>query len=505
MKTLFGILLAILVVASIVTWKTLPSVASDAPVLYWVTDPNPARTEQIRTFRKWLADNGHPDMTVLVDTVNLASEKVLVQGVSGVCGDLLDHTGGAAMRFRQAVGLLEDVTEWAEEMGFDVSKTFAVLRTELTVDGRQFAFPSNVSSDAMWVNVEAFENVGMERPPKQWTFEEFEEIGREFVKRANANEPGSLRRYFFLPDVDVSVMARTMGGAIYNETQSACVIDSEGYRRALGLRYKWTYEDRLLPTTADKGSFAALSGYGGVNFALFAQGNFAMVRSGRWASIAFRKYTDDRKKAGREPLKLAVSEDPYGDFRCSVGYTRATAMYAGGKQKDLAKYFMAYLASEEYNMNIVIDGDALPPNPVYTKTEEFLRPKDRPEEWQHPWGSVHETFVEIMGELGISPEFSPFVLDAVADRYIWEITDKYMNNMLSLEAATAHMQQRINEELQRSLQEDPGKVPLYEERVALQKQIDELRARGELVPLSWIANPYWRYYYTLHKLADETK
>jgi multiple sugar transport system substrate-binding protein len=248
-----------------------------------------------------------------------------------------------------------------------------------------------------------------------------------------------------------------------------------------------------------------MAGYGGESFALFARGNFAMVRSGRYALIQFRKFSDERREAGGEPLKLAVSEDPYGDFRCSMSYTRATAMYAGGKNKEYAKYFMAYLASEEYNMNIVNDGDALPPNPEVTKTEEYLRPADRPEEWHHPWGSVHETFAELMAELGVAPEFSPFVLDAVADRFINEATDKYMNKMLTLEEATANMQKLINEEIRRSLGEDPSKQPFYNERLAVQKQIDELRAAGEKVPLSWITNPYWRHYYILHNLAEETK
>lgn len=504
MKTLFSVVFLVLLLASFLMWRSLPGVETDVPVIYWVTDANPARVEQIRTFRQWLKKNNYPDIEVRVDTVNVNPEKILVQGVSGVCGDLLDHTGGSAMRFRHAVGLLEDVTEEAKRMGFDLSKTFAVLETELTVNGKQFAFPSNVSSDAMWVNVEAFERLGMEPPPKTWTYEEFEAIGKEFVKRANANERPP-QRYFFLPDVDVNIMARTMGGAMYNETQSKCVIDSPGFRRALGLRYKWTYADRILPTAADKGSFAALSGYGGANFALFARGNFALVRSGRWASISFRKYTDDRREKGEAPLKLAVSEDPYGDFRCSTGYTRATAVYSAGKHKDLAAYFMAYLASEDYNMNIVNDGDALPPNPVYTKTEAFLRPKDHPEEWQHPWGSVHETFVNIMEELGVSPEFSPFVLDTVAQRYVTETTDKYMNNMLTLEETTAHMQRLINDELQRSLDEDPTLKPIYKERLVVQDRIDDLRAKGEKVPLSWITNPYWRFYYTTHNLADTTK
>jgi len=504
MKKLFGLVFLLLCIASWFTWRSLPETSSDAPVIYWVTDANPARAEQIRTFRKWLRDNGHPDIEVRVDTVNMTAEKLLVQGVSGVAGDLLDHTGGANMRFRQAVGMLEDVTDWAREMGFDVSKTYPVLETELTVDGRQFAFPSNAGTDAYWVNVEAFERLGMEPPPKQWTFDEFERIGKEFVRRANEGG-GPQQRCFFAPDVDLRILARTTGGATYNETQTACVLDSEGYRRVLRLRHKWMYEDRLLPTAADRGNFASVAGYGGTGFALFAQGNFALVRSGRHALISFRKYTDDRRAAGRPAMKLAVSEDPHGDFRCNMNYTRATAVYAAGKNKEHAKYFMAYLASDEYNMNIVMDADSLPPNPEATKTEAFLRPPDRPEEWQHPWGSVHEIFANLMTELGIAPEFSPFVLGNVADRFVADSIEKYMNNMVTVEKATSDMQRLINDELERSLNENPSLRPEYERRLAVQKQIDGLRARGEKVPLSWISNPYWRYYYTLHNLADETK
>lgn len=498
MKTLFGIILAVLILAAFFTWRSLPGEQSDVPILYWVTDPNPARVEQIRTFRQWLKKNNYPDIEVRVDTVNTSSEKILVQGVSGVCGDLLDHTGGANMRFRQAVGLLEDITVPALEMGFDLSKTYASLKDELSIDGRQYGFPCNLSSDALWVNLEAFESVGMDAPPRRWTIENFERIGREFVERKRRETPGTLQRYFFVTAVDVMVLARTMGGAIYNETQSACVIDSEPYRRALGLRYKWTYEDHLIPTASERGTFSAGAGYGGSNFALFSQGYFALCASGRWALIQFRRFSDDRREAGREPLKLGVSEWPYGSFPCSAAYTRATAVYAGGKNKEYAKYFMAYLTSEEYNMNIVNDADGLPPNPVYTKTEEYRKPKDRPEEW-----GVHEAFADIMEDLGVSPEFSPFVLDSVASRFINETTDKYMNDKMSLAEATANMQRLVNEEIQRSLKEEPAKKPLYEERLTLQQKINGLRAEGKKVPLSWITNPYWRKWYTHHNLADE--
>ena len=492
--------LLVLVAASVFTWLSLPDATSEVPVLYWATDTSPARIGQISTFQQWLKKNGHPDIEIRLDTVNFSPEKVLVQGVSGVAADLLDHTSGWTLRFRQAVGLLEDVTEDAQRLGFDLSHTFKAVRDEFTVDGRQYAFPTNVSSDALWVNVETFERVGMEPPPRRWTVEEFERIGKEYVRRAN--EPGKLQRNFFVPWVDATLLASTMGGAIYNETQSACVIDSPGYRRALGLQYKWTFVDRLAPTEVEREAFATGGNFRWASLSLFENGNYAMVRSGRWALVQFRQFSDERRAEGREPMKLAISEDPYGDFRNAYAHPRGTAVYAGGKHKELTMYFMAYLASDEYNMTIVRDADALPPNPKFIKTEEFLRPPDRPEEWQHPWGSVHEVFANIIEEIIISSEFCPFILETEAYRHIIETTNKFMNHMLTLEEATALMQRLINAEIQRSLAENPALLSRYNERLATQKQIDNLRARGEKVPLSWITNPYWRKYYTIYNLTE---
>ena len=168
-------------------------------------------------------------------------------------------------------------------------------------------------------------------------------------------------------------------------------------------------------------------------------------------------------------------------------------------------YFMAYLASPAHNMHIVRGADGLPPDPRYMATEEYLRPADRPEEWHHPWGSVHEAFAQTLDEVVISSEFCPFVVESAAYRHIIEATDKVMNHMLTPAEATAAMQCLVNEEIRRSLAERPELLPLYNERLATQKRIDALRARGEKVPLSWITNDYWRRYYTLHGLADETK
>jgi len=521
MKQLFAIVLIALVAASIYTWKTTPGAITDRPVLYWVTDPNPARAEQIRTFAKWLKKHhpDAPDITIIVDTANMTPEKVLIQGISGVCGDLIDHTGGPNLRFRKSVGILEDITDIANEMGFGLDQTSPSVAPELVApvkmigeDGstnyvmRQFAFPCNYTLDLLWVNRETFAKHGVEIPPKRWTIAEFERVGKEFVTKAN--RPGEMQRVFFISDMHPQTLAGSMGGAIFNETQTAPVANSAAMREAMELRYRWTFETpRLLPTVSERNSFASASGYGGAGVAMFAQGNYALFLCGRYMLIQFRVISAERVAAGKTPLDMAVVELPHGVMPVGTSYTRATAIYTGGKHsaaknpddksKQLARYFMAFLASEDYNMNIVRDADGMPPNPKYAQIEEFKRPPAYPDEWEY-----HEPFEIAARELAVAPESTPFGVDNEIGRVIHRAMDSHINGRQTAAEALKELEDLINAEIARSLKEDPDLVPFYEQRVATQQRIDDLRSRNEPVPLSWITNPYWRKWYQFHDWAD---
>ncbi len=504
MKKLFGVILFLLVMASILTYRTLPGVSGDHPVLYWVTDPNPARVEQIRTFATWLRTT-HPDaphIEISVDAANSRPEKVLVQGVSGVLGDLIDHTGGPNLRFRKSVGLLDDITDAALARGFDVSQTFPAIASELQApvkvvdeDGRtryemrQYAFPCNVTAAMLWVNQEAFERIDLDLPTRRWTIDEFERIGREFVVRSNP--PGQIQRYFFIAGIDPIALARTAGGSIFNETETAPRVNSPVVAEAMHLRHKWTFEHpRLIPTASERNSFSASSGYGGAGLALFAEGNYALLTGGRYLLIQFRKISEERVAAGGRPMAFAVSEFPHHEMPLAAVSTRATAVYAGGRQKDLALYFMEFLASEAYNMNIVMDADALPPNPKYLELEAFKRPRDYPEEWGN-----HEAFSEAIQTIGVANESSPFVVDDVVSRLMSRANEYHINNLKTAEQALAELEHELRAEIQRSLAEDADLREFYDQRLVVQARIDALREAGETVPLSWISNPFLRKWY----------
>ena len=373
MKYLFMCIFALLGLASFGTWYYSPDTYSDVPVIYWVTDPNPARIEQIAIFQRWLKkDPSRPAMKVLVDAANSRTEKKIIQGVSGVGGDTMDIGGGGGMRYFNAIGLLEPITEFAKKYNYGLDTTFEAIRPELAQDGEQYMYPCNVAVPVYWVDNALFEDVGMAPPPLRWDFDTFERIGKEYVAKANNNN--KRQTHFFADRVNTELLHRSMGLARFNETLTRCQLDDERYIKAMELRYKWMNQDHLTPTAAEASGFDVESGYGGPAPFLFSRGNYAMFTSGRYALIRLRELQQERLNNGMPLMKLGVLEPPHGGFPTTRATTRALGVYRGGKNKELAVIFQSYLASKDYNMQVVRDADALPPNPKYTHTAAFEKP-----------------------------------------------------------------------------------------------------------------------------------
>lgn len=582
MKYVFLIIAVLLVLASVFTGMSMPDAKSDVPVIYWVTDANPARIEQVRLFHRWMLRNGNYQEFVLEDadeaeafvasngvlpdtldpelqprsadieklmiadraeraeqvksiqfplTIRLPKAflkldmgnrditKQVIQGVSGVAGDIMDQGSGGDMRYFRAIGLNSDVTEVAKEMGFDPSATFPAILNEIAIsDGeggwRQYQFPCNVSSPMFFVNREAFRQYGQPLPPRQWTIQEFEERGKAFVKAANEGRPR--QTVFFTDNAPMEILRASLGGSRFNETATKSGLDSPANIETLRLIRKWTFEDRLLPTGADRSSFTVESGYGGLTAQLFNnnfqadRGQIAMMWTGRYMLIEFRKYDQVRKDRGQPVIDYGVSEAPHGGFRNTNILTRAAMVYAGSKHQDLAHYFLAYLASEDYNMQVVRDGDALPPNPKYVHNEEYLRPPEYPNEWD-----VHGPFADIAQELAIASSYSPFILHRSAERIELAARDKFMQETPLVgfetpERAARQMAAAIEYEMQRTIYEKPELKPLYERLLVRQAEIDALKAKiaafeqsnpgqpipDEIrIPERWLLNPFYVAYY----------
>ena len=160
----------------------------------------------------------------------------------------------------------------------------------------------------------------------------------------------------------------------------------------------------------------------------------------------------------------------------------------------------AYMADEEYNMQIIRSGDALPPNPIYTQTEEFLRPADYPNEW-----GTHEMWANAARAIAIVQSFSPFVLPITVQRYDRDAEDEVMNNLLTPEQAVRKLADSVNTEIARTVRETAKLGARYEEYTALQRQIDEARAAGRKVPAAWIKNPFHLRWYAYQGWLEDAE
>ena len=564
MKYLFAAIAAILALASLGTYWSMPASRSMIPVIYWVTDANPARDQQINLCHRWQVKQGYsqtytlesaagvadlhtvltaavrddiavmrpelcsvlltddefeafkqtegwvwiddavkqrlteareasvaypvsfevPACEMRTDSANRDQAKQVIQGVSGVGGDVMDMWKGGGMRYFRDIGIIEDITKDAEAMGFDANQTYDAILNEITVIDdrgrrRQYQFPCNVPCVQVWVNKATFERYGQPIPPRRWTFEQFEAAGKAFVEAANP--PGGNNKVFFCADVPTELMHRSMGISKLNETMTAPNFNHPAIVEALRLKYKWTHVDRILPSASDRSSFDTASGYGGAMLQLFNRGNYAMFFGGRFHLIQLRRFP---------AMDLALVEPPHGGFPVTSTGTRAAAIYVAGDHKLHAKRFLAYLASEDYNMQIVLDADAMPPNPAYTRTEAFLHPPDFPNEW-----GLHEQFLEALDTIAIGGVYSPYVLDSEIGRYFHKMEDEVLSNVLSPEVSAAKYDAVIRDEIQRTLNEIPGLRERYEKEVALQAEIDERRAAGRPVPRAWVLNPFYQRYY----------
>ncbi len=549
MKYIFlGCFLA-LIVAWLGTWLTEPDMRSELPVIYWVRAPGPVCPRQIALFHHWQIKNDHnkeyalrtmqelksfrklkwtpvvreaieqanpdgwmvwneatgaADLPIAVrvpvvelrqDADNTTIDKKLIQGLSGVAGDIIDtYGGGGEMRYLVATGMVVDLTESAARLGFDLSHTYPGLAPGMLVDGRQYGFPRIVSQKLLWVNKATFRKYNQPLPPRRWTIEEFERRGKAF---AEATKPtGKHRRVFFASRLERGQLLRSMGLSNFNETMTRCTLDDPRYVRMLKLVHRWMYKDHILPTAGDLAEFADhLAGSGSnepASFQLFYKGNYAMHSTGRWALMLFRMFGT---------MELAVVEPPHAGFpntRLSGG---ATTLYKNSPHRKLAELFFVYLASEEFNMQIVRDGDGLPPNPKYTDNELFRRPPDYPNEW-----GCHEVYSRTARELGIAGSFSPFVLPGTVGRITRQIEEGYLASehpRRTAEESAELAARRINEEIQRTLKERPKFREKYEKLCAAQEKIDQYRKTGKKVPLEWITNPFHKRYYASKGWGEE--
>ncbi|MBL8994624.1 MAG: extracellular solute-binding protein, partial [Spirochaetia bacterium] len=372
MKNLFLIILtALIIFTQVIMIRVGGSVLSgDKPYIYWVTDFHPSRKEQVRIFREWLKKNNYPDIEVRLDTANSGLQKTLIQAASGVAGDVIQVFGGA-VPFLAEAGFVEDLASVTKEFKLNESELFIGADVDLYWNGGRYAVPKNVELRQYFVNRDLFEKLGMSPPPPNWNLEDFEKIGIEFDRRANAGK--KRRQNFFANSISLEEVRKSAGISTYNETLTHLALDCPEYLAIMKRVEQFGNRYHIIPTDADRQDVAVGQGYGDSFFQLFNNGQLGLLLTGRWALIQIRSM-------GHNPRMTALGSPSQG-FPVVIAQHGAIVTYKGSKRKEWAKYFQAFLFSEEYSRQILKDVDAFPPLTKYINDEEFLRPKGFPNEW----------------------------------------------------------------------------------------------------------------------------
>ncbi len=495
MKSFFGILLILLAMASAVTFFSLTGKKEEVPVLYWVTGYNEPRVIQTELFEQWMVENGYPAVDLRIDNVNHTTRKNIVQGVSGVAGDIFECYAGG-MNLYHSVGMLEDLTDVAKEMGFDSSKTYEAVQPILSIDGHQYGFPRSVSSNFYWVNVEAFEKAGISVPSVSWTFEEFEQKGRAFVRALN--DPEEPQSIFFGKEFTIAhrgLMLRSVGVDFFNETMTRSNWDHPLHRKVFEITYDWTYDARIIPTRAEALSLSSSTStnVSHVDKQLFAKGELGLVWAGRWGLMSYRLIG---------PERLSISEFPNDGFRNTYVGAATMTVYKGSKQKKLAMYFLKFMTSKVFNRDVIDNADGLPPIPHYALEEEFSHPPNYPNEW-----GLHDQIRDMAMTIAIPGPFSPFLLRDTFNRHDKNAFEKFMAGRTSAEEALKIASREIEKAINMNVSKSKEMRQKYEKGLKDQAEIERLKETGEMVPLHLITNPFYRRYYVDQgwSLPEETE
>ncbi|MEZ5412915.1 MAG: hypothetical protein R3F03_01245 [Opitutaceae bacterium] len=475
-----------LCLATLVDRSTRSSVQSEVPVLFWVTDINSARVEQLQRFHAWLKDKGYPEFEVRLDSSNADASKKLIQGVSGVGADIISMARDEAWLFH-ATGMLEDLRPLAEKHGFTLDRTWPASASSFMIDGEQVGFPRATALQTYFLNVKLFEQYGVPLPSVRWTLDEFEETAKAFVAAANRGK-GARDRIFFCDSVNVTTLRRGLGRSAMNETMTRCTLDNPESIRALKLIHKWTYEDQIIPTQADLDFFAG-SDTNTSRIQLFVRDRYALLTGARYSLVQLREHP---------AMKLEVRMPPFDVFPNTLMGTGSVGIYKNSKHKEFAAYLLEFFTSEPYNMSVVHTADAIPPVPHYVTTEEYLRPKEFPQEWQ-----IHCETADLM-EFAITPGASPFILPTAFNRLEAEYRLAALAGIYTLEEGMARAEKAINREIEQNVAADPQLKLRYEQLLQDQATIERLRAAGQPVPARLITNPFYQLYYAVQGWSIES-
>lgn len=449
----FSVLLCLTVVAAI--WRPKPADPSKTPIV-WVSDNNPARTEQIAEFNR-----EHPQYNLVLDYGNAGLQKLVLQSSSGVGPDVMDFGDDQLEALVQA-GVLWDVTDEAAKRGFSSqADTWPTAATSMILDGRQYAYPCNAGSNILIYNKNVFDQFGVPYPKGLMTIDECLALATKLDTFASGQtKPGS-QGIHGISGLGWRILFELQRGEYFSEDGKPVLANSPELKRAFQLHKDLIFKYRVMPTTVESKAMSGQGGWGVGNLNQFAAGKFAMIVTGDWSLNAFgRTYQQQMKDHVAQPLRLgAVLIPRFADLKPSYRVTcRLNGINVHSPRREQALAFLQYLAGPEYAKQINESSDYLPGNPKYADLGVEPGPPDLARL------EMHEATKQAVN-CGYTQRRSPFLLTSdiirVMDAQIGRLES---DPTLSVDELLQSAQDEVDVLLKRNLSRDPRTKQLYEQR-----------------------------------------
>src|SRR5688572_7338844 len=473
---LLATFLACLTLAAIAL-KPRPAAGDRVPLL-WASSANPYRSAQVVRFNEL-----HPHLFLRQDSSNNRFEKNIVQLSSGVGPDLYDAISGTSLQAYIESGVALDVTDEASASGLAAgTDTWPAIVNEITLGGRQYGYPANVSAQVCLYNKNVFDRFGVAYPSSgQQSWDDFFAL----MRRVHGVPPGGGPAIEGLSAMDYSgrtpsvvfwkFVFQSRRGEFFTPDGLHPTVDTEDIRIAFEYHRNAIFRDRFHPAAAAMGSMTGSGAWGGGAIAQFAEGKFAVLITGKFALASLREFVAHQKKQlarwEADPERQRTEPKPevlrLGGFMLPrfpdrppgvVANAQTVVINPSSPHRAEALEFLRFLSTDTYAQMVMPYG--LPANPARV-TYDFPA--------THTELAKHEVTRAVVASLahGYQLRKSPFLLDIDIERTLaQQIARMEANPSLDIKALLAEAQADLEGMLQVNLKRDPKLAELYRQRVA---------------------------------------
>jgi multiple sugar transport system substrate-binding protein len=263
-----------------------------------------------------------------------------------------------------AAGVLENLSPWIEESGYNLDDYWPALLESAMFEGDVYGFPRDIGLEVLYYNKDIFDEVGVSYPDDTWTWSDLEEAAEALTV---IEDTGQITRYGLAMEGNnkYQLWVGQNGGSILDDMRnpSRCTLTEPEAVEALQF-------------------FAGLmeNNYAMQNASLSqAGGDAAVFQSGQAATIIQNASRVSAFNAADMNYDVAVVPIPEDGQRSASAGGAAWVMSSGSDNKEAAWTFLSWLQSTDGGQRMYTEsGEIFPALQSTARSNAFLQADQPP-------------------------------------------------------------------------------------------------------------------------------